>query len=148
METPVLHAGLMALRLDGLWRGLLIRGPSGAGKSTLSLQLLARGLRLVADDRVILFRSGDRLFGKAPKPLYGLIEARGFGVTPSPSSPVSTCEVVWVVNLVTGEAVERHPDPDFETFAAIPLRRYALTPDDPALAMKFELMLRQAIRNI
>ena len=142
METPVLHAGLMALRLDGLWRGLLIRGPSGAGKSTLSLQLLA------ADDRVILFRSGDRLFGKAPKPLYGLIEARGFGVTPSPSSPVSTCEVVGVVNLVTGEAVERHPDPDFETFAAIPLRRYALTPDDPALAMKFELMLRQAIRNI
>ena len=34
----ILHAGLVALRLDGYWRGALIQGPSGAGKSDLALK--------------------------------------------------------------------------------------------------------------
>ena len=36
----ILHAGLVALRVDGFWRGALILGPSGAGKSDLALRLM------------------------------------------------------------------------------------------------------------
>ena len=32
----ILHAGLIALRLDGHWAGVLIEGPSGSGKSDLA----------------------------------------------------------------------------------------------------------------
>jgi serine kinase of HPr protein (carbohydrate metabolism regulator) len=49
----ILHAGLVALRLAGFWRGALICGPSGAGKSDLALKALDAGFRLVADDRVV-----------------------------------------------------------------------------------------------
>jgi len=78
------HAGLIARRADGpgggLWRGVLIEGPSGAGKSDLALRALDAGFALVADDRVELWVSAGRLFGKAPGPLAGLIEARGVDV--------------------------------------------------------------------
>ena len=51
---------------DGGWRGALIEGPSGAGKSDLALRALDAGFRLVADDRVVVWTSGGRLFGRAP----------------------------------------------------------------------------------
>ena len=50
----IVHAGLVALRHGGLWRGALITGPSGSGKSDLALRCLEHGFRLVADDRVLL----------------------------------------------------------------------------------------------
>jgi serine kinase of HPr protein (carbohydrate metabolism regulator) len=45
------HAGLVATRLGGRWRGALIEGPSGTGKSDLANRMIATGFRLVADDR-------------------------------------------------------------------------------------------------
>ena len=76
----IVHAGLVAMRLGGDWVGALIEGPSGAGKSDLGLRCLDHGLRLVADDQVVLFASGGSLFGRAPGPLAGLIEVRGVGI--------------------------------------------------------------------
>ena len=52
----ILHAGLVARRACGRWRGALIEGPSGAGKSDLALRAWPRGFRLVADDRSARFR--------------------------------------------------------------------------------------------
>lgn len=75
-----IHAGLAALRLDGLWHGALVLGPSGSGKSDLMLRLLAEGLRLVADDRVIVWTSGGALYGRAPDVLRDRLEARGLAV--------------------------------------------------------------------
>ncbi|HEV2365660.1 MAG TPA: HPr kinase/phosphorylase [Caulobacteraceae bacterium] len=78
--TEIRHAGLIARRVGGYWRGALIEGPAGAGKSDLALRALARGWRLVADDRVLLFACAGRLFGRAPDALAGLIEVRGLDV--------------------------------------------------------------------
>ena len=53
----IAHAGLLAQRIGGRWKGALIEGPSGAGKSDLALKALDAGFRLVADDRV-MFQAG------------------------------------------------------------------------------------------
>jgi serine kinase of HPr protein (carbohydrate metabolism regulator) len=99
------HAGLIAARQDGRWRGVLIEGPSGAGKSDLALRALDHGFRLVADDRVALWVSDGRLFGRAPDTLAGLIELRGVGVLGAAALPFS--EVALIARC---GAPERLPD--------------------------------------
>lgn len=102
----ICHAGLIALRVGGVWRGALIEGPSGSGKSDLALRALHYGFHLVADDRVLLWAEAGRLYGRAPDVLKGQIEIRGQGVVPSPSR--AFCEVrLWVR---PGQP-ERLPDP-------------------------------------
>lgn len=101
----IAHAGLVARRLDGRWRGALIEGPSGSGKSDLALRLLDAGFQLVADDRVILWTSEGRLYGRAPETISGLIECRGFDVVPHMA--LTFCEIVLVVGP---GAPERVPD--------------------------------------
>ena len=61
--------------------GVLMVGASGVGKSECTLELLARGHRLVADDAVVLtgFSSGEVL-GRAPEMGRGLMEIRGLGL--------------------------------------------------------------------
>lgn len=102
----IVHAGLIATRRDGAWRGVLIEGPSGAGKSDLMLRALQAGFRLVADDRVLLWTSGGRLFGRAPDALAGLMEVRGVGVRRF--DPLPLAEVALVVRAGTPE---RMPEP-------------------------------------
>jgi serine kinase of HPr protein (carbohydrate metabolism regulator) len=102
------HAGLIAARLRGRWRGVLIEGPSGSGKSDLALRALAAGFRLVADDRVLLWTSQGRLFGRAPDTLSGLLEVRGLDVVAV--EPLPLAEVALVARL--GEP-ERIPEPRF-----------------------------------
>ncbi|MDN3517373.1 hypothetical protein QWY84_07120 [Aquisalimonas lutea] len=62
--------------------GLLLTGDSGSGKSDGALALLERGHQLVADDVVEVSRTGDRLRGRAPARLKGLLEVRGVGICP------------------------------------------------------------------
>ncbi len=116
-ETPrfeIRHAGLLALRLNGHWRGALIEGPSGSGKSDLALRALDAGFRLVADDRTVIFRSSGRLFGRAPAPLAGLIECRGVGVLPAPT--LDFAEILLLVRCeTTSQAVERMPPVEHES---------------------------------
>ncbi|WP_309091820.1 HPr kinase/phosphorylase [Phenylobacterium sp.] len=110
------HAGLIAQRVAGRWLGVLVEGPSGAGKSDLALRALGQGFRLVADDRVVLWASGERLFGRAPETLQGLLEVRGLDVIRVQALPV--CEVGLVVRL--GPA-ERIPDPAYEDILGVQL---------------------------
>jgi HPr kinase/phosphorylase len=108
-RSPV-HATLVARYTPQGWRGVLLRGPSGAGKSTLALALIVRGWRLVADDRVHLWRSGDRAWGRAPDTLRGLLEARGVGVLAFPV--LDCCEIACVIDgSNTATEIERVPDP-------------------------------------
>lgn len=88
----ILHAGLIALRVQGRWRGVLIQGPAGAGKSDLALKALDQGFRLVADDRVIVWAHQGELFGRAPDSLRDRMEIRGVGVvaiTALPLAPIA-----------------------------------------------------------
>ena len=61
--------------------GVLIIGDSGIGKSETALELIQRGHRLVADDRVELYMMDERrIIGEPPEILRNLIEIRGIGV--------------------------------------------------------------------
>lgn len=102
----IVHGGLIAARLAGRWRGVLIEGPSGAGKSDLALRCLQVGFRLVADDRTLLWTSGGRLFGRAPDVLHGLLEVRGLDVVRVPA-----LHMAEVALLVRPGEPERIPEP-------------------------------------
>lgn len=118
----IAHAGLIALRVGGRWRGALIEGASGSGKSDLALRALDLRFRLVADDRVVLWSCENRLFGRAPAPLAGLIEVRGVDVTAEPA--LELCEVVLVV---TPGAPDRLPEPETVERLGLPLPRLVLS---------------------
>lgn len=74
--VKILHASCVALK----GRGLLITGASGVGKSGLSLQLMALGADLVADDRTALHIDGGRLMANPAPGIARLIEMRGLGL--------------------------------------------------------------------
>ena len=101
----IVHAGLVAQRRGGFWRGVLIEGPSGAGKSDLALRALSEGFRLVADDRVVLWVSAGRLYGRAPDPLHGALEVRGLDVVAASALPMAQ-----VVLVARAGDPERIPD--------------------------------------
>ncbi|MDN6195205.1 MAG: HPr(Ser) kinase/phosphatase [Atopostipes suicloacalis] len=67
--------------MDIYGMGVLIIGDSGIGKSETGLELVQRGHRLVADDRVELYMMDEsRIIGEPPYILRHMIEIRGLGV--------------------------------------------------------------------
>src|SRR5262245_60264340 len=98
--APTIHASAV---LAGA-RAILIRGPAGSGKSRLALNLIQAAsngklifARLVADDRVHLEATHDRLIARPPAALAGLLEVRGLGIQRLPYEPMAV--VSWVVDL-------------------------------------------------
>jgi serine kinase of HPr protein (carbohydrate metabolism regulator) len=142
MTDPVIrHAGFLAVRLGGYWRGALIEGPSGAGKSDLALRALDRGFNLVADDRTLIFVSGGRLFGRAPSPLAGLIEARGLGVLATPALPFA--EIILIAQSRPGVEIERCPEFAREEILGLPVPVIALCPLEASAPAKLRRALEQ-----
>ncbi|MEO7026543.1 MAG: HPr kinase/phosphorylase [Caulobacteraceae bacterium] len=137
----ILHAGLVARRLAGRWRGALIEGTAGAGKSDLALRAMDAGWRLVADDRVIVFNSGGGLFGRAPVSLAGRLEARSVGILTMPHLPLA--EISFVVRCAESrDELARLPAADTRTILAIALPRISLL----ALDASAPALLAAAIR--
>lgn len=67
--------------VDVYGMGVLIQGDSGVGKSETALELIQKGHRLVADDRVDLYQLDElTLVGEAPDILKNLLEIRGVGI--------------------------------------------------------------------
>ena len=134
MSAPQpVHATLVARYTPKGWRGVLYRGPSGAGKSALALALIGKGWRLVADDRVRLWRSGDRVWGRAPDALRGLLEVRGVGVLSFP--PLDCCEVACVIDSLQGATeIERIPEPATAILCGVSLPACTLDLCAPAAA--------------
>ena len=61
--------------------GVLIQGSSGIGKSETGLELIKRGHRLVADDRVDVYQKDEfTVVGEPAEILRHLIELRGVGI--------------------------------------------------------------------
>jgi serine kinase of HPr protein (carbohydrate metabolism regulator) len=134
------HAGLVAARVDGRWRGALIEGESGRGKSDLALRALDHGFRLVADDRTNVFVSGGRLFGATPKTLAGLIEARGVGILTLTTLPIA--EILLRVRCVTApDEVERLPDPVSGSLLGVDIPTLNLWPFEASAPHKLILAL-------
>jgi serine kinase of HPr protein (carbohydrate metabolism regulator) len=139
----ILHAGLVALRLGGQWRGALIEGPSGAGKSDLALRTLEAGFRLVADDRTLVWRSGDAAYGRAPDALHGLIEARGQGILSE--SALALAQIVLVARCVSDSSrIDRMPDLDMQSVAGQSVPRLAIDPFEASAPAK----LRRAMEHL
>ena len=73
-ERTSVHGVLM----DIYGMGVLIQGDSGIGKSETGLELVKRGHRLVADDRVDIFAKDEMtLWGEPAEILRHLLEIRG-----------------------------------------------------------------------
>lgn len=120
--------------------GVLLLGRSGSGKSDLALRLIARGAKLVSDDRTELYRERGALFARAPARIRGLIEARNLGIVSLPSA--AKARIALAVSL-DGSRV-RHPEPQFfdapfDLSAPLPLIRLApfeaSAPDKVVLAV-------------
>ena len=76
-ERTTVHGVLM----DIFGVGVLIQGASGIGKSETGLELVKRGHRLVAVDRVDVFqRDAFTLSGEPAEILRNMIEIRGVGI--------------------------------------------------------------------
>ncbi len=134
--TPAqpLHATAVAKWQPGTgWRAILIRGPSGAGKSDLALRLIGRGWRLVADDSVHVFASGEALYATVPETISGRIEARGVGIIKA--SPRGVVRLVLAVDL-GGPAPERLPDPEAQAIAGRTLPQLRLAGFEAAAVEK------------
>ena len=118
----IAHAGLIARRQAGRWRGVLIEGPSGSGKSDLALRALGAGFRLVADDRTLVWASAGRLFGRAPETLAGLIESRGQGIFAEPA--LAFAEIVLVARCSQApETIERLPSRQLNSLCGLDIPR-------------------------
>jgi len=141
--TAVRHAGLIALRHGRDWRGVLIEGPAGSGKSDLALRCLDEGFRLVADDRVLVWASGGRTWGRSPDALAGLHESRGAGVLPLPALPFAAI-VAAVRCEPSPDAVERMPPDETLDLPAGPVPIRSLWPFDRAAPAK----LRRIIEHL
>ena len=74
--STAIHACL--LEIFGL--GVILLGESGIGKSEISLDLIKKGHRLIADDRVNIRAVRGKLIGSCPESIAGMMEVRGIGI--------------------------------------------------------------------
>lgn len=79
-DRLALKTSLHACLLEIFSQGVLIMGSSGIGKSEISMELVKKGHQLIADDKVNVSLVRDKLIGRAPDVIYGLMEVRGIGI--------------------------------------------------------------------
>lgn len=79
-DRLALKTSLHACLLEIFSQGVLILGDSGIGKSEVSMELIKKGHQLISDDKVNISLVRDRLIGRAPDIIYGLLEVRGIGI--------------------------------------------------------------------
>lgn len=122
-------------------KGILLIGESGVGKSDLALRLIMeRGAKLVADDRVILEKKKDVLWGYAPETLANKLEVRNIGIAEfaaKKKEKISLC----VELCLNRTEIERLPRPDFIDFLGISVAKIKLYPFDCSTIYKIILKI-------
>jgi serine kinase of HPr protein (carbohydrate metabolism regulator) len=150
-DAAEIHHGT-AIALAG--NAALIRGAPGSGKSDLALRclalaptaLIASPTLLVADDRVVLTREGERLMAAAPETIRGKIEVRGLGIMTVPT--VERADLALVADLVAPEQVQRFPDPAPTTeLLGVRLPLIYIAPFEAAAPVKLLLALSQRFKR-
>ena len=127
-----LHATCVAYQ----GHGLLILGASGTGKSSLALQMIALGAELVADDRVILTRTGANLVAQCPPALTNMIEARGMGILNVPT--IGPTNLQLAVTLDRTETKRLPPPREIRMLdVPLPLLHKIETPSFPAALLQY-----------
>ncbi|ASP27835.1 HPr kinase/phosphorylase [Spiroplasma corruscae] len=61
-------------------KGVLLIGESGIGKSEITLDLIKANHLFVGDDRIVVVRKFNELYGKSHEILKNLVEVRGIGI--------------------------------------------------------------------
>jgi HPr kinase/phosphorylase len=140
-ETTLVHA--TAVAIGG--RAVLLRGPSGSGKSDLALRLIDAGAQLVSDDYSKLWREGDAILVRAPKPISGLIEARGVGILKIEA--LAAAPLALIVDLVAPQHVERLPEPCSETIFGLAIPVVAIAPFEASATAKLRFALAANYRD-
>ncbi|GAA0612940.1 HPr kinase/phosphorylase [Brevundimonas kwangchunensis] len=133
MSRQPVHATAVARHTRSGWRAVLLTGASGAGKSDLALRLIGSGWRLVGDDYVHVFASGEALYAAPTERIAGRIEVRGVGIVSRPV--VAPVRVVLAVALAQ-EPPERLPEPEFRTFDGVSLPLLRLDPRETSAGEK------------
>jgi serine kinase of HPr protein (carbohydrate metabolism regulator) len=141
-----MHAGCVARLTPQGWAGVLLCGPSGIGKSDLALRLMERGWALVADDRSVLWRSGGRLYAKAPPPLAHLIEVRGLDVMAAARREFAAVRLV-IDCVPLGTELERVPERAVREFGGVEVEAVRLRPAEASAMARVELALRRAVAD-
>jgi serine kinase of HPr protein (carbohydrate metabolism regulator) len=114
--------------------GVLIGGPSGSGKTRLALRLVeacsARGqfAALVCDDQAWLLNRNGRLVARAPAPIAGLVEIRGYGPADADHEPAAVVDLV--VQLVPPSDAPRLSGQAVEDMRGVALPRLDLAAGD------------------
>lgn len=126
------HGVLMSI----FGKGVLIRGESGIGKSEIALELIHRGHQLVADDRVDCYQVHNKLIGRAPDILEGLLEIRGVGVMDitrmyGANVSLSKTQVDLVIELSSYDMNQNYDrvgieDTKYETIMEVPIPKISL----------------------
>ncbi len=111
-------------------RGVLVAGPSGSGKTALALALIAHCRQwgvfgaLLADDQVLVEPANGRIVMRAPSPIAGLVEVRGFGPAGIFHQRLAVADLV--VRLVDPAAAPRMAEEGRETILGVGLPRLDL----------------------
>lgn len=124
-------------------QGILIYGKSGLGKSDLSLRLIMdKGARLVADDRVEIYKNQNELKAKSVATIAGLLEVRGVGLCRFDYLKSTTIKLA--VELVKSQQdVERLPERKFFEYEGIKVQKIKLYAFEPSAPDKVILALNQ-----
>lgn len=135
-------------------KGVLIRGESGIGKSETALELLLRGHQLVADDRVDCYKVHNKIIGRAPDILEGLLEIRGVGVIDvarmyGANVTMHKTQVDLVIQLQTWDKLQDFDrvgiqDPVYENIMEVPITKITLPVRE---GRSMGIVIEGAVRN-
>ncbi len=142
-ELCTMHASFV------VWekKGILFRGKSGSGKSELALKFIEnKNAVLVADDIVLLENRKNKLFGKVPENIAGLLEIRNVGI--SNYKYIPEAEISLLVNLVqTKQNLERFPKNKYENILGVEIPAIDLYADDMTIVEKIIVKLKNNLIN-
>ncbi|WP_125760642.1 HPr(Ser) kinase/phosphatase [Companilactobacillus hulinensis] len=116
--------------------GILLTGHSGIGKSETALELVKRGHRLIADDRVDVYQQDEKtVVGEAPKILNHLLEIRGIGIIDvmnlfGAGAVRSEADIQLIINLE-----DWSPDKNYDRIGSMEDKRVIFDVDVPQITI-------------